>query len=59
MAAGILIGLNIGADKELLVKHYFKYSMYLSVVVAMFTICILVVLDETIFTIFTTEDEIK
>ena len=52
-AASILIGTSIGADKELLVKHYFKYCMYLSVGVALFTIFILVILDEIIFAIFT------
>lgn len=58
-ASGILIGQNVGAEKEALIKHYFYYCLYLSFGISIITMLVLILGKNAIFNLFTTEQNIK
>jgi len=54
-ASGILISKNIGQRNELMLTHYFRVAMGLSVLVALFQVFLLQLFEARFMKIFTTE----
>jgi multidrug resistance protein, MATE family len=59
VASGILIGRNIGAGSEILIKHYYNYCMLFALVVAFMQNIFLFALRDQIISIFTQDEEIS
>jgi Na+-driven multidrug efflux pump len=53
IACGMLIGQSIGKESVQLVKHYYKWSMYLAIFVALFQNLLLFSLEKVIISGFT------
>jgi Na+-driven multidrug efflux pump len=58
IAGAILIGNAIGAGSERLIKHYFKWSMYVGLFISSLSVVLLIALRDHIISYFTDSVEV-